>query len=253
MATSDPSLEGAAADAGLAALPEQLPTEHELLQLPPDQAVLQGLNLTSPGGDSSVIIVVQETTGETQTGAEAAGDAHTETAGDHGAEEQGGMPQLNPADFSPQLVWLAITFILLLVLMSRLALPKVASVVEMREKRIESDIARADRVKAEADNAKAAYEKILADARAKAQAAMTAATQAIQAESGKRETAFMAQLGERTKAAEDGIAAAKAKAMGDVRGVAADAAASIINRIAGADAAANEVAGAVDAVVGRRG
>jgi F-type H+-transporting ATPase subunit b len=225
-----------------------------MLDLTLDQAAMQSLSVAVPG-DAPIIILVQETTGESQEGAgtaatgETAGGTQTGTA----AAEKGGMPQLNPVDFPPQLIWLAISFVLLLILMSRVALPKVSSVVELREKRIQSDIERADRVKAEADNAKAAYERMLTDARAKAQAELAAATQSIQAETGKRDAAFMAQLTQRTKAAEDAIAAAKTRALGDVRSVAAEAAASIIRRIAGADAAAAEVASAVDAVSGRRG
>jgi F-type H+-transporting ATPase subunit b len=230
-----------------------------MLDLTLDQVAMQSLSVAVPG-DAPIIILVQETTGESQEGTGAAttggpaGGTQTETtAADHGGEEKGGMPQLAPSDFSPQLIWLAISFVLLLILMSRVALPRVSSVVELREKRIQSDIERADRVKAEADNAKAAYEKMLADARAKAQAELAAASQSIQAETGKRDAAFMAQLTQRTKAAEDAIAAAKTRALGDVRSVAAEAAASIISRIAGANAAAAEVASAVDAVSGRRG
>jgi len=226
-----------------------------MLELTLEEAALRGLTISDPDGNSPIVILVQETTSEGEEGAgtEAAGDTHTEAAaGDHGEAKQSGMPQLSPADFPPQLIWLAISFILLLILMWKVALPRVGSVLVMRESRIQSDIERADRVKAEADNAKAAYEKMLADARAKAQAELAAATQGIQAETGKRDAAFMAQLNQRTKAAEDSIAAAKTKAMGDVRSVAAEAAASIIKKVAGADAAANEVTGAVDAVVGRR-
>ena len=162
------------------------------------------------------------------------------------------MPQLNPADFSPQLIWLAISFILLLVLMWKVALPRVSSVIEDREKRIQADLEKADRVKADADKARAAYEKTLADARARAQAELAAATQAIQAETGKRDAAFMSQLTQRTRTAEDAIGAAKNKAMGDVRSVAAEVAAAVIGKVAGAEASAAEISGAVDAVAGRR-
>jgi F-type H+-transporting ATPase subunit b len=234
-----------------------------MLQLRLDDATLQGLTDIGQGQDVPSIILVQEsstTTTESTAGAEAtagtdaAGATAAETAAaDHGGEhEKGGMPQLNPADFSPQLIWLAISFILLLVLMWKVALPRVSSVVEDREKRIQADLEKADRVKADADKAKAAYEKTLADARAKAQAELAAATQAIQADTGKRDAAFMSQLTQRTKTAEDAIGAAKNKAMGDVRSVAAEVAAAVIGKIAGTEASAAEISGAVDAVAGRR-
>ncbi len=235
-----------------------------MLQLRLDDATLQGLTGTGQGQDAPSIILVQEYgTGEPEgttaaeeatAGTEADTDTHAETAAsDHGgAEAKGGMPQLDPADFSPQLIWLAISFILLLVLMWKVALPRVSSVIEEREKRIQADLEKADRVKADADKARAAYEKTLADARARAQAELAAATQAIQAETGKRDAAFMSQLIQRTKTAEDAIGVAKNKAMGDVRSVAAEVAAAVIGKVAGADASAAEISGAVDAIAGRR-
>jgi F-type H+-transporting ATPase subunit b len=234
-----------------------------MLQLRLDDATLQELTGTGQGQEAPSIILVQESSTTTPkgsagtdaaTGTEAATDTHAETAaGDHGgAESKGGMPQLNPVDFSPQLIWLAISFILLLILMWKVALPRVSSVIEDREKRIQADLEKADRVKADADRAKAAYEKTLADARAKAQAELAAATQAIQAETGKRDAAFMSQLTQRTKTAEDAIGAAKTKAMGDVRSVAAEVAAAVIGKVAGAEASAAEISGAVDAIAGRR-
>jgi F-type H+-transporting ATPase subunit b len=233
-----------------------------MLQLRLDEATLQGLTESGQGQHAPAIILVQEygttepegtAATEGTAGTEATADTHAETAAaDHGGEEKGGMPQLNPVDFPPQLIWLAISFILLLILMWKVALPRVGSIVEEREKRIQADLEKADRVKADADKARAAYEKTLADARAKAQAELAAATQAIQAETGKRDVAFMSQLNQRTKAAEDAIATAKTKAMGDVRAVAADVAAAVIGKVAGAEASATEISGAVDAVAGRR-
>ena len=82
----------------------------------------------------------------------------------------GGFPPFQSQTFASQLVWLAIAFVLLYVLMAKLALPRVASIIESRQKRIEDDLADASRLKGESDAAVAAYEKALADARNRAQA-----------------------------------------------------------------------------------
>ncbi|HEX2113029.1 MAG TPA: ATPase, partial [Alphaproteobacteria bacterium] len=99
-----------------------------------------------------------------------------------------GMPQLDPAVFLPQLFWLAITFIGLYLVMSKVALPRVNDVFEARATRIAADLDRAAALKAEAEAAMQAYEKTQSEARAKAadlvrhtEAAMAAQTASRQA------------------------------------------------------------------------
>ena len=81
------------------------------------------------------------------------------------------MPQLEVSTFAPQLVWLAITFCLLYVLMARIGLPRVGSAIDARRHRIDDDLARASQLKSEAETVMAAYQQTLASARAEAQAA----------------------------------------------------------------------------------
>ena len=59
------------------------------------------------------------------------------------------MPQLNPLDWAPQLIWLVITFGILYLLMKRVALPKIGSVIETRHARIASDLEAADKLRRE--------------------------------------------------------------------------------------------------------
>ena len=59
-----------------------------------------------------------------------------------------GMPQFDPTSFPPQVVWLAIAFVVLYLLMSKLALPRVAEVLQMRADRIQSDLDKAASLKA---------------------------------------------------------------------------------------------------------
>jgi F-type H+-transporting ATPase subunit b len=205
-------------------------------------------------GDAPPLIRVQETqpeTPETHGTGEAAGDATHATTGAEG-HEQGGMPQLNFADFPPQLIWLAVTFVLLLILMSRMALPRIASVIEQRDHRIKSDLDRAEKVKTDADAALAAYQKAMADVRAKAQAELRQGQAAIAAETAKREAEFARQLADRTKAAEDAIAQAKTRALQDLRGVGAEVASSVLGKVAGLSLPAAQVQAAVDAAMTER-
>ncbi|MGH6930506.1 MAG: hypothetical protein ACREEV_19495, partial [Dongiaceae bacterium] len=204
---------------------------------------------STPGGiaDDPHNILVQDTHVE-EGGTHAAGAA-TEgatVAEDHG---QAGMPQLNFADFPPQLIWLVICFIVLMVLTSKLAMPRIAGVLEQRDVRIKSDLDRAEKVKADADAALATYQKTMADVRAKAQAEMRQGQAAIAAETAKREAEFAQQLAQRTKAAEDSIAQAKVRALADLRGLGAEVAGSVLAKVAGVSVPAAQVQAAVDAAM----
>ncbi len=169
-------------------------------------------------------------------------NSHTEQPSGH----KGAFPPFDSTTFASQLVWLAITFIVLYVLMAKVALPKIGGIIESRQKRIADDIAEAGALKAQSDAALAAYEKALADARAGAQAIAneTRDKQAAEAEARRKtlEDGLNAKLAE----AEKTIAATKQAAMANVRGIAADATKAIVERLIGKAPADT----AVDAAVG---
>jgi F-type H+-transporting ATPase subunit b len=166
------------------------------------------------------------------------------------AEEHGGggMPQLrfdDPAVIA-QIVWLFIIFGLLYFIMSNIALPRVAEVLEERRLRIEADLGVAQDAKARADAALAEHQAATARARAEAQSAIASAVAAAQAEAGAKADALNAKLAAQVEAAERRIDAARASAMGALRQVSADTAESLITKLIGsADRAV------VDAAVGR--
>jgi F-type H+-transporting ATPase subunit b len=176
----------------------------------------------------------------------AATTASTEAPGGHG-----GFPPFQSENFLSQLVWLAVTFVLLYVLMSRIALPRIAGILAGRDKRIADDIAAANRLKEQSDAAHAAYEKALADARGRAQsiANATREQQAAAAEATNKQ--LEAQLHERIAAAEQSIAASRASAMSNVGGIAGDTAAAIVERLIGQAPTAHEVAAAVSETIKR--
>jgi F-type H+-transporting ATPase subunit b len=195
-------------------------------------------------GQAPGVVLVQDTQPESTAGA---GSAATQQQA-----KSGGMPQLEFGDFAPQLIWLAITFVLLLILMSKVAMPRVASAIEQRAARIKGDLDRAERVKIEADAALTAYQKTVADARAKAQSELRQSQAASAAEMAKREAAFAQQLAQRTKVAEDGIAEAKKRALADLRAVGAGVAGNLLGKVAGLNLPAAQVQAAVDAAMAER-
>ena len=149
--------------------------------------------------------------------------------------EKEGMPQLNfktPLTVS-QVVWGAIIFTLLYFMLSRWALPKVASVVEDRRTRIGTDLDTARTAKTEADAAVAEVTEATRRARSESQAAIATATQQAKAEAATQAAAANAALDAQLTEAETRIATARTAAMGALRQVAGDTAAAVVTRLTG--------------------
>lgn len=144
-----------------------------------------------------------------------------------------GLPQLNPDDFAPQLFWLAITFTLLYLIMSRVALPRIGEVIEERKDRIKNDLAAAERLKGETEKALAAYEKALAEARNNASGIARSTHDALTSEVNNEKAAIEAQLAQRLADAETRIAATKNKALASVSEIASDAVTAIVGQLTG--------------------
>jgi F-type H+-transporting ATPase subunit b len=168
------------------------------------------------------------------------------------ATEHGrGFPPFDAQTFASQLFWLALTFVVLYLLMSRIALPRVGAILEERRRHIDGDLAEAQRLKTQSDAAAAAHEQALAEARARAQALAgeTRAKAAAAAEARRRQVD--ATLNARIAEAEKTIAATRSAAMANVRGIAGEAAAAIVERLTGTAPAGREVADAVGSVLKR--
>jgi F-type H+-transporting ATPase subunit b len=163
------------------------------------------------------------------------------------------MPQLDPTSFSPQLFWLAIAFVLLYLLMSRLVLPRVAKVLGQREERIQGNLEKAEKLKAEADEVLAAYQKAIADARAEAHTALAKAAADIAATVSAREAEFGKKLAEQAAIAESRIKASKTQALAEVRTIAGDIAAAMTSKLTGLSVSTADAAGSVEAVLKERG
>jgi F-type H+-transporting ATPase subunit b len=176
--------------------------------------------------------------------------ANTEAPG--GAHAKAPFPPFHAETFASQLVWLAIVFVAPYLLTSRVALPRVASILEARRDRIAGDLAEAQRLQAESDAALAAYEKSLTDARNRAQALANERRERQNAEAEAKRKALDAQLAAKLAEAERSIAATKTAAMSNVRGIAEGAAGAIVERLLGSAPSSDTVSAAVaDVLRGR--
>jgi F-type H+-transporting ATPase subunit b len=167
-------------------------------------------------------------------GAHAADAAHGAVGGEHGAAAA--FPPFDASLFASQLIWFAITFVALYLIVSRFILPKVSTVLAQRAATLKGDLDAAAAQSTAAEDARAAMEKAKAKARAEARALIDAAradmTAKLTAEQEQAET----RLAARIEAEEAKVNAARAKALADVPGMAETLARDIADRLAPARA-----------------
>lgn len=160
------------------------------------------------------------------------------------------MPQLDFTHFLPQLTWLAITFIVLYVVMARVALPRIGAVLTARKEKIAADLEEADRARNDAEAALAAYEASLQGARDNAHAIVAKASEAAGIEAANRQNELDAHLTREATAAAATVTQAKDDAMANLREIAADAARQATRKLIGVDASDEDIARAIDAAGG---
>lgn len=181
---------------------------------------------------SKVIIVAQAETGP------AGEEVHVEDGvvldETHAGEEHSDVfPPFDPATFGPQLVWLALTFVVLYVVLSRAALPRIAGILEQRRSRIEGDLKEAERLQQETERAVTAYEAALAEARKRAHGIAEETRTSIRADIEGKRAKVEADLNSRMTEAEARIRASKDAAMANVDTIATETAVALVEQLSG--------------------
>ena len=161
------------------------------------------------------------------------------------------MPQLDISTWPPQLFWLAVTFFALYFVISRVAIPRTGGVIALRKSTIDGDLARAQNLKAETENAVRSYEAALADAKAKANAIATENRNTLNAEIEAERAKLDAALGAKSATAEKKVMASRDKALQDVSDMAAEIAAQIVQQLTGAKVTKAAASAAVSKTVGK--
>ena len=160
-----------------------------------------------------------------------------------------GLPQLDPKNFSSQLIWLTITFVILYALMAKVALPKIGEVLEERQNKIDDNLAKAEDLKSQSDAAAQAYETSLSDARAKAHDAIRKVKDKSYAEAAERQGALNANLQAKIASSELAISKARDEALSGITDVATEVAASAVEKLLGETPRDGAVNAAIDAAL----
>jgi F-type H+-transporting ATPase subunit b len=151
------------------------------------------------------------------------------------------FPPLDRETFAPQLIWLALTFGLLYMLMKRFALPKVAAAIEERRQQIEQDLKTAEKIKAETQLALSRYELALTEARQKASAIAKDARDKLVAEADANGSKHDALIAQKLAEAEQRIAQSKARAVASLHEIAPDIVGAIVARLIGIEVGKDEL------------
>lgn len=147
------------------------------------------------------------------------------------AQEKGGFPQLDTSTYSSQVFWLFISFALLYLLMSRLALPRITEVIDLRQTQINCNLDRAATINDEAQKARDAFQAILTDAQDNARTAISTVEQKAAERHAQDAARFAEHARGRVATAEAAIAQARADAMHSLADISAEVAADMANKV----------------------
>lgn len=143
------------------------------------------------------------------------------------------MPQLAVETYGTQVFWLAVVFAIFFIIIWKAVLPRVGSVIEMREQKIAGDLKHAAKLRDEVTRIDATIAESLSEARAQAQEILRTTQTKIKdgeaAEQAKLERAVAARMGE----AEERINAAREAAIGNIASMAESVTAGLVEKLTG--------------------
>ena len=155
-----------------------------------------------------------------------------------------GLPQLDFSSFGNQIFWLIICLLVIYLILSRIALPRIAEVLTERQDRITDDLAAAEELKVQASLAEEAYNQALVEARNEAKHIVVKAKVEMQVELDTAIKIADEEIAEKNKVSDKVISEIKAGALESVRAVATDTASSVVVALGGS-AEADKIMSAV--------
>ena len=163
--------------------------------------------------------------------------------------KSGGFPPFKVETFPSQIFWLVISFVFLLVVMWRVAVPKIGGVIAERKGRIAGELAKAEEDRKQAERAAAAYQAPILEARERAKAVSESTRAEMAKEVERAKASADAETAKANTEALQRIAALQAEAKLHISAAAEDAVVEIVTRLTGEKISREEAAAAVrDAV-----
>lgn len=159
------------------------------------------------------------------------------------------MPQFDPSTFASQIFWLVVCFVALFILMTKVALPQIASVLEERQFKIDDNLEKAATLKIETEDAIAVYEKALAESKAEAQRVIRETAEAVSRQAEQRQHELAEQLAVQIRKDEERIHAAKRQSLESVREVAVNTTEQIVEKLLGSTPKGVDIAKIVTATM----
>ena len=158
------------------------------------------------------------------------------------------MPQMEFADYMPQVVWLVITFATLYVLMAKLALPRITDILETRQRHLEHDLELSEKLRDEAQATLAEYDAAIVSARAETESLLAKARESIQTETQERIAELNGRLESEIRESDARIRHAMSQAMDELVVVAGNSARAAVERLAGIKVSDEQARVAVESV-----
>lgn len=151
------------------------------------------------------------------------------------------MPQLQPGDFAPQLIWLAITFAFLYFALARLALPRIAHVLGERKARIGGDLEKAREAQRQSEKAMERYEAEIAAAKAKGQATVRSTRETLDTEMNEKRAVLDQQIAAKNAETEERVQSLLERASSNMEAMTAGVVNDIVKELVGVEVSDDEV------------
>ena len=169
------------------------------------------------------------------------------------AAESGGMPQLNPEFWVSQIFWLILTFGTLLIVLSKLILPKISANLETRKSQILENIEAADKQRKDSELKIKEFEELISKSKTEAKDILAQAREKMQKDINLKRDALDNQLNEEIKKAEDEITALRKSAPDKINKIAIETSTELVKKLIGADVNASSISAIVDDLSKRNG